>query len=538
MTEIQVPQVSLWRYVDLLKRRRWQVIPVSLVGLVVGALVAFFWPRYYQAETLLVHRQVPGQDLSRDVDDPFRAIVDNAILTIPQATLPAMKQLGWAEALVEDPYQLNQNVRVVSERIWAKDENKYEAKDRTYAQIKITYRDRDGLRAANFLNTLVEVWSQENVEAMRAPVEEERNRAVDEGKRLDKVYDDLLDEKYRIESDYQIAPDLEASVQRSLLAEREKEAKGVRDDQVKQEALRVVAQQKVDLEREKLAQIQRRVAPDPQLWAKEAAKTPAGQLLLAQINAAQQKKTGFYEWTGEYAEADRTIRQCEAMLQILVGPSPADAEGLIENPAWAEQQKLVREAEMVLAQIDAEIAGLAKRVADTREGMARLAEGLKRYQKKLTDIAKTEQDRTLASDRLRNARDVLAKLGNQRTIEQKVRATVPPRPTEPNILIVAMIACVLGLGVAIALILLLDLLQGSFKTVDDVERGLAVPVLGGMSHLETSAERDRGVRNRRRVTLVAATFVFLVVVVVTIYYVDPTRLPPFVRDLLGLLLGT
>ena len=96
----------------------------------------------------------------------------------------------------------------------------------------------------------------------------------------------------------------------------------------------------------------------------------------------------------------------------------------------------------------------------------------------------------------------------------------------------------LGLGVAIGLILLLDILQGSFKTSDDVERGLGVPVLGGMSHLETEDERDSLVRGRRRAVTAAFGFVALVVVVVTIYYRAPTRLPAVVRDLLTMLLGS
>jgi hypothetical protein len=96
---------------------------------------------------------------------------------------------------------------------------------------------------------------------------------------------------------------------------------------------------------------------------------------------------------------------------------------------------------------------------------------------------------------------------------------------------------VLGLGMAIALILLTDFLQGTFKTVDDVERALAVPVLGGMSHLETEEQRLRIARSHRRASLFAGVFVLSIVVLVIIYYLDPTRLPTFVRDILALVLG-
>src|SRR5262245_41446554 len=100
MTQVELPQISVQRYLELLKRRRWQVVPVSLIGLMIGGLVAFFIPRYYVAETTLQHQQVPGQLPSRNVDDPFRSIVDTARLTIRLAVGETMKKLNWPDAQI------------------------------------------------------------------------------------------------------------------------------------------------------------------------------------------------------------------------------------------------------------------------------------------------------------------------------------------------------------------------------------------------------------------------------------------------------
>ena len=121
-------------------------------------------------------------------------------------------------------------------------------------------------------------------------------------------------------------------------------------------------------------------------------------------------------------------------------------------------------------------------------------------------------------------------------VTQMRRALPPPAPTEPNILLVALIGCGLGLLAAIALILLLDFLQGSFKTMDEVERGLGVPVLGGVSHLETEMERMLTARSRRRVSLVLAAALLMVTAIVIVFYLDPNRLPTVVRDILRVLL--
>ena len=87
------------------------------------------------------------------------------------------------------------------------------------------------------------------------------------------------------------------------------------------------------------------------------------------------------------------------------------------------------------------------------------------------------------------------------------------------------------------LILLLDVLRGTLKTVDDVERALSVPMLGAVSHLETLEERAKTVSRRRRSSLVAGAILMSAVVLVTTYYVAPHRLPPFALNLLSIVLG-
>ena len=79
--------------------------------------------------------------------------------------------------------------------------------------------------------------------------------------------------------------------------------------------------------------------------------------------------------------------------------------------------------------------------------------------------------------------------------------------------------------------------QGTFKTVEDVERAMPVPVLGGFAHLLTEEVRQKSRSSRRTASLVGGTVLVLVLAVVTIYYLDPTRLPAFARNVLALVLG-
>jgi len=62
-------------------------------------------------------------------------------------------------------------------------------------------------------------------------------------------------------------------------------------------------------------------------------------------------------------------------------------------------------------------------------------------------------------------------------------------------------------------------------------------MLGGVSYLETDEQRIRTASGRRRVSLLAGSILFGMVVVVTTYYVAPHRLPPFAREVLAIVLG-
>ena len=59
----------------------------------------------------------------------------------------------------------------------------------------------------------------------------------------------------------------------------------------------------------------------------------------------------------------------------------------------------------------------------------------------------------------------------------------------------------------------------------------------GSFPLEPEEQRRESTSRRRRAALVVGAFLVLLVTSVTIYYVDPSRLPAFARDLFDLLLG-
>jgi len=530
-----LPQLSLQRYFDLVKRRRWQLIPVSLLGLIIGGLVAFFIPRYYVAQTVLSHQQLPGADPT--VEHPFRGIVDSARSTIPLAVGEALDQMQWPDVQVLDPYSREQYERDLESRVYVNDANAYLQK-RDYALLHVTYKDQDGVRSADFLNKLVEVWIEKRIAEIREPAEQERERARDEAGRASKVLDELLGDKQRIEREYGILPNLPVSIQQKQAqddASRDRERENVLLQ--KRTGLRAL-EKKIDAARLKLDALEPTIPQGQANLAEQLKGNKQATLLYLQAQHYLIAASAFRVGHPEHKRFQRMHELLMQQLRVLLPQGDVGADGRVENPEYKKLREELEKMVAARAQLEAEILELEQQVARDAAQRERQTLGYELYTRKQTHLEDAKKQYDEAQEALAAAEKVLSKLQRRLPVKREREASVPPEPTEPNILVVAIIGCILGLGAAIGLILAFDLLQGSFKTVDDVERGLSVPVLGGISHLETEEERVTAVRGRRRVSIVAAALLLMTTVVVTLYYIVPTRLPPVVVDLLSMVLGS
>jgi capsular polysaccharide biosynthesis protein len=535
VTQLDLPQVSLQRYVDLVRRRRWQLLPVSLLGLLVGGVVAFLIPRYYVAEAVIEHDSIPGE-FRTPGEDPFRRIVQNAQQGIPYAAGKAMERLKWPEALLADASERTAAEKEVRSRIAVYDTNAGE-KERDNAVIRVVYRDQDGTRAAALANALGETFVEEKVTKLRKTHEEQLQHANDEVTRWSETYDRLLSAKRALEERYNIRPGLDPGWQMAQLQLLRKEQATRLELHRSKDGERAALANQIQKDQEKLATLKERVKPGQA----ELMVAAAGNVqVLAFVQQLQHERDGLDVLdpkTPLYRQAEYALRWRQRLVMRMLAVD-LDEQGLMANPAYLELTRKLEVAIPALQKLEYEVASLAKEIAADQAESGELPRGFEEIERKRKDLSTAEFNRNDALARQKTHSEQLTALQARLPVNLIHRAQPPPHPTDPNIFVVALIGAVLGLGVAVGLILLLDMLQGSFKTADDVERGLGVPVLGGVSHLETEDERQTVTRGRRRAAAAAFAFVALVVVVVTIYYRAPTRLPAVVRDLLSMLLGS
>lgn len=535
MTQVDLPQLSLRRYVDLVKRRRWQVVPFSLLGLMIGGLVAFFIPRMFVAETLLIHQQLP--EGPTDKEKPFRAIVDSAKSSIPVSVMDAIEALNWPEVNALEPYDKEQLSRDCESRVKVTELSGSD-NTRTYVTMRVQYMDRDGPRSADLLNKLVSVWIARRTKELREPAQKLRKDAKDRAEAARTALDRYRTELQQVRQGYGIDPRLDVRNQEQNFQRRLKEQSQRTIDQEKRRIEHTRLAAKIKSQEEKLGEIPPKIAPPVGFILTEALKyketkkmvAVAMHALAAHTSTFEPGTPGWFKYKGIYEQQLTIIKQ-------LMPQVPVDKDGKVENPAHKEVREQLEKDRATLAELDAAITGTEAKIKQEKAALVRLNDGYSLFSAKQRDYQESEEERDQAVKELRDANARLAQLQQDVPVSQSRKALIPPAPTEPNIMIVALASSVLGLFAAIALILLFDMMQGSYKTVEDVERGLGVPVLGGVSYLETEVERVAATRSRRRASLVAAAALLLVTAVVSIFYIDPTRLPPAVRNLLTIILG-
>lgn len=534
MTQLDLPQVSLQRYFDLLKRRRWQVLPVSLLGLLIGGFVALLIPRYYVAEARLTYKSPPAENA--DLRDPVALVVENAKLTIPEAVGETLGKMGWAEASSLAGVEREAYVRGLRQRIEVVDESGG-GRERQFARLLLTYKDQDGQRARRFLDKLLETWEAQQLEQLqqsaRAALQIARAEQQSTSAAFESCSNDLksLDEKLPLAigatgADTEARRDFDQQ-----LAELERQRQKLLDEQQK---LREDLRQR----QEEFDRTPRRLEPGDLgvadfSFIQDEKQRERLRLMVLDVEAGRLRLQSLGEFHPSKPIRELEQKQREELLQaelerlgISRGQNP---QLVLARHARDESEKLLKANVGGVAELERQLQKLAvqRRQLDT---------ALNERRKLEADLELFGGRRKTAEEHVSTAQQRLGMLQNYDPILTNP-AWVPATPTDPNILLVALIGCVIGLGAAIGLILAIDLLQGTYKTVDDVERGLAVPVLGGMSHLETEEQRARVSGSRKRASLLAGSFVVLTVVVVTWYYREPTSLPPFVRDLLGMVLG-
>ena len=116
--DFSLPGLQARFLLEILRRRRWLIVPLAVLGLGVGAMVSLMIPRYYRAETRVEIKDMSleGRPVPKAGEDPMAGIVENARYTLanPKMILRAARALKWPEFFTADPADPGLRARIAS----------------------------------------------------------------------------------------------------------------------------------------------------------------------------------------------------------------------------------------------------------------------------------------------------------------------------------------------------------------------------------------------------------------------------------------
>ncbi len=359
--------------------------------------------------------------------------------------------------------------------------------------MQISYKSTDSKEAADTINTLINNYLENNVESNRAQAKAAKDflqkQLPDVEKQVKQAEADIrqFKDKYEVVS----LPD-EAKV-------------GV-------ENIQILAQ-KITEVKSKIAGIQTRsqaLQSKLNLTTKQAinlntlSQTPAVQQLLAEY---QKVKTQLATERSRLTEEHPTVINLNAKLEALrqqlqqqVGKTIDSNESIPEENLQLSQLKQNLTASLVETEVE-------RLALDNELGV--LNQSFLTYQNRLRGLPQLEQKQRELERKLQVAQITYQQLfkqlqevevlenqniGNARVVSL---ATIPEKPISPKILLNLAGGGVLGVVLGVLVILGMELMDKSLKTVDEAKRLLGYPLLGTIPQLDkkNDGSKDNGVTN-------------------------------------------
>jgi len=471
---------DLKRFLRLVIQKRYLfgIAAIVISAICIGA--SYLLPPVYEAESsVLIESNVltnliEGIAVTPNMEDKLRNLTvaimgrDLLIRVIQDLKVPYQDEMH-LERLVEH-FRRKTNVTTNTTRS-------------SLSLFTVAYQDKDARFATDYVNTLVKYYIEENLSGTKKEARD-ANRVLSEQISYFKEKIDTIDSqiaKYRKANGVYLTLD-EAKILEDIgTAEKQLEEVGVTRMELKAKKELIREQMKND-------------DPNSQTSKLAALENKLKQLLMS--------------YTEYYPEVLKVRSEIESLRKQMKGDPEADvtsasADVSVTNPAYLQHQE-------EMAKTDLKIAGLSTREAHLRG----LIESKKRYLREVPG----EKKQLIELERERDAHkkiyeELVYRLGKSevstrmdvqdgtemfRIVDRAVLPTKPIGPDRKKFILIGLFA---GLGGAFGLVFLLDYINPSIKSVDEL-RLPGLPVLAVIHAMET----DKDVRSRRRKDAILVTF--------------------------------
>jgi len=456
---------------QILRRRKWLfLLPLALVS-AGTAVVTSQLPNLYRSDAMImivpqgVTEKYVIPSVSRGVEDRLPAITQQLLSRSRLEPIIRELSLYWvdpSESISEDIVeQMRSDIYVSGTR-----SNSFTVSytgDDPHTVLKVTERLATSLIAEN--TTSRASLARGTTQFLDGRLEEARQRLLEHERRL---------ADYRRRFATELPSQSQANVQ--MIQNTQMQIQAVNESKNRDFDQRLMIQRRIEELRAEVS-----AAPAPSVPA-GTTKTTADELAAARATL-QGLEQRFKPTHPDIGIQKRRIRDLEAQAAREAAASPAAPNGP-RAPSLAERRLADLEAELAQlnrrieardreeARLRADTVGLQRRVdmAPAHDSeMVELTRDYETLQKIYADLLQKKEESKIAVDL------------EQRQIGEQLRLVDPPRlperPFSPDRRRMGLIGLVLGLGMGVGLLALVEYRDGTFRTDDEILRVLALPVL-------------------------------------------------------------
>jgi uncharacterized protein involved in exopolysaccharide biosynthesis len=521
-------------FVDILRRRHWQVILPTAFVLALGVAIANFLPKRFDVTTRIELREStlsgsgPGATvLQRDIGAvPMRLQNGNRIRDV-------LRKLAWQDYVgLTLPEQIEYEERVLSR---LNVNVTPPGKQGGSSFIAIRYSDTDGQRAQKFLNTLRDDYIASEMKDTKDLAEKVLETLKELMLDRQAAYLEVTSQLTELKKSHMISAtqDGRAGAQRNedfvkiQLDTMRGELTELQSNLQAKRAEREVTHERYEIEPMSLEVVQT-VAP--------VLKSSEIEAIESEIREKRDEQEGKTPINKTYRRLEQEIRDLEREKErLLAAVAPAS-----KTEEWVPNEKRQGLYTRV-QQLDIEIAGLQKReeslVANIKEAELRHTELQDVYANQAilqNELLIKESDYTLACENHARQKTYVERLDgpDANPFEVMEIAEASDVPDAPNVPVLILFAGIVGLGLGLGSAFASEYMRNGYRTVGELTRSLTVPVLGAVNSIVTRAESRRRMARRLAVGTSSMLMIGAILWVTWAYKNKPLMLGPQVTQLI------
>ena len=473
-------------YLRLILQRRHLFIITSMIIMGIIIIFAYIKPKVYEAScTMLIERNVINKLIKGIAVTPSmeeRINVLSYAMKNRSLLSKVIRKVNF-DVDMNDPVKLEDLI----ERLQENTSIRVKKKD----MFVVSYRDRDPKRARDFVNTLVNMYVEENLSAKRNEAYG-ANRFLKEQIQFFKDKIDRAEEKiidFRKKHDI-----LLATTERDVVAEIKALQEKLNDLMLKRETILAKRRQiKAQLSKEKPYTVA--------IFGSSNTQNLSNRLLQMQARLNEL----LLKYTQNYPEVVRLKAEIEALSQQLKKDKkdestyPTPGKGTSEmstiNPLYQQLKEELAKTEYEMSSVYTQINHYKKLIQLKRNYLMKMPA----ERKKLADLERERDTYKEIYEKL-VFRLGQSEVSKQMEVQDKSEsfnivepAILPAKPVSPNRKLLILFAIFAGFSGGIALLIGLDYMDSSIRSVDAVKE-LGIPVLAVIPSIENPLE----IRKRKR----------------------------------------